>query len=167
MKTAKKFNFTKLFKAASNPKQKSINEFDDSVKKVLAFGTFDIFHPGHEFYLKKAKSLGDMLYVIISRDETVKKVKGQFPDFDEKKRQAKISYLNYVDKAILGNNGEDKLKLIEDINPDVICLGYDQNFFTESLKEELEKRGVYPEIVRAESFNPEEHKSSKLRMINS
>jgi len=167
MKQRRKFSFTNLFKAANNSKQKSLKEFDESVKKVLAFGTFDIFHPGHEFYLKHAKSLGDILYVIISRDETVKQVKGQFPDFDEKKRQAKISYLNYVDKAILGNLGEDKFKVIEDINPDVICLGYDQNFFTESLEKELKKRGITSEIVRADSFNPDKHKSSKLKMLNS
>ena len=28
--------------------------------KVLAFGTFDILHKGHEFYLKQAKKHGEI-----------------------------------------------------------------------------------------------------------
>ncbi|MBT4351769.1 adenylyltransferase/cytidyltransferase family protein, partial [archaeon] len=29
--------------------------------KVMAFGTFDVIHPGHSFYLKRAKKLGKEL----------------------------------------------------------------------------------------------------------
>jgi len=45
--------------------------------KVLAFGTFDILHPGHEFYLKEAKKHGDILDVVVARDSTVEKIKGK------------------------------------------------------------------------------------------
>jgi len=42
---------------------------------VLAFGTFDILHKGHEFLLSKAKSFGERLVVVIARDVTVEKFK--------------------------------------------------------------------------------------------
>jgi len=54
----------------------------------------------------------------------------------------------------------DKYKIIEEIKPDVICLGYDQKAFVDDLKAELEKRGLKPEIVRIGAYQPEEHKSS-------
>lgn len=44
-------------------------------KIVMAFGTFDVFHPGHEYYLTQAKKYGDILIVVVARDKTVEKVK--------------------------------------------------------------------------------------------
>lgn len=131
------------------------------MKKVLAFGTFDIFHKGHEFYLREAKKYG-ILYVVVARDLTVKKVKGKSPVNDESERLAKIQSLDYVDKAILGNE-KDKYAIIEQLKPDVICLGYDQNSFTKNLKQELNKRGLNPEIIRIKDFKADKYKSSKMK----
>ena len=82
------------------------------MKKALAFGTFDIFHKGHEFYLKQAGKYGK-LYVIVARDSTVKKVKGKYPLNNEKKRLKVIQDLDYVDKAYLG---KDFTNLVWSIN---------------------------------------------------
>ena len=57
--------------------------------KVLAFGTFDIFHPGHEFYLKSAAKHGS-LHVVVARDSTVESVKGRKPKNNEDARLAVI-----------------------------------------------------------------------------
>lgn len=130
-------------------------------KKVLTFGTFDIFHKGHEFYLSEAKKLGDKLYVIIARDSTVEKVKGVIPRNNQEKRLRIISEFEPVDDVFLGRTN-DKYGLIEEINPDVICLGYDQFIFTEKLEQELKKRRIDSEIVRIGSFEPDTYKSSKL-----
>ena len=43
---------------------------------VMAFGTFDVLHPGHHFYLEQARKLGDNLVVVVARDANVKKLKG-------------------------------------------------------------------------------------------
>lgn len=44
-------------------------------KKVMAFGTFDLFHPGHQYYLSEASKSGDELIVVIARDLRVEHIK--------------------------------------------------------------------------------------------
>ena len=81
--------------------------------KVMLFGTFDILHKGHEFFLNEAKKLGDFLVVAVARDDTVRKVKKQQPLNDEKMRLGNLQKPGIADKVILGYSG-DKLRIIED-----------------------------------------------------
>ena len=39
------------------------------MKKVITFGTFDVFHIGHVSILERAKSYGDYLIVGVSSDD--------------------------------------------------------------------------------------------------
>ena len=71
--------------------------------KVMAFGTFDILHPGHLFYLAQAKKLGNKLIVIVARDNTVKRVKIRPPEHNENERLKKVQAQEYVDEAVLGD----------------------------------------------------------------
>ena len=137
----------------------------------MAFGTFDILHPGHTYALRAAKKLGDHLTVIIARDVTVTKVKGKPPLFDENIRLKNLEALNIADKVRLGNVG-DKYRVIKEEKPDVIALGYDQKFFVDDLKKIIDHRnsGVPPhgvgknvQVVRLKSYKPKIYKSSKLR----
>lgn len=129
------------------------------MQKVLAFGTFDILHPGHSHALEAAKKLGDHLTVIIARDATVLKVKGKKPVFNEKTRLKNLKNLNIADKVRLGSLG-NKYQVIADEKPDVIALGYDQKFFVDDLKNVVDKN---VRIVRLKSYKPKIHKSSKIR----
>jgi len=135
---------------------------NDPWMKVLAFGTFDILHKGHEYYVQKAKEHGDHLTVVVARDDTVAMVKGSRPKNDQETRRARVESLEHVDVAIIGYKG-DKYAVIEEVAPDIICLGYDQHAFTERLVETLATRGLHPTIVRIDGFQPEKFKSSKLR----
>jgi len=118
--------------------------------KVLTFGTFDKIHKGHEFYLREASKFGD-LYVVVARDETVRKVKNKVPRDDEDTRLKNVSKLKFVKEAVLGNL-ENKYDIVEEINPGVICLGYDQTFFVDKLGEELKRRNINAKIVRIKPF---------------
>lgn len=126
--------------------------------KAVAFGTFDGFHPGHKFYLDEAATRGE-LTVIVARDATVLKVKGRLPQNDEETRLAELKAAGY--NAFLGGAG-DKYALLSEIRPDVICLGYDQQAFTDALPAALAERGLRAEIVRINAFHPEKYKSSIL-----
>ena len=41
----------------------------------MVFGTFDVIHPGHRFFLEQAALKGDRLVAVIARDEFVNKIK--------------------------------------------------------------------------------------------
>ncbi|MBU0628551.1 MAG: FAD synthase [Nanoarchaeota archaeon] len=128
----------------------------------MCFGTFDILHPGHIYFLREAKRLGDYLIAVLARDSTIKEVKGITPKYDEKQRVEHIRDLRIADKVVLGYEA-DKYEIIEEMNPDVIALGYDQQAFADKLKEEMAKRKMEPKIVRIRSYKEEHYKSSKLR----
>jgi len=133
------------------------------MKKVMAFGSFDILHKGHEAYLKEAKSFGDYLIVIVARDENILRFKGKKPKHDENYRLEQVKKLDFVDEPVLGNK-DDILKVLEKYKPDVICLGYDQRTIAEeNLSKELEKRNLKAKIVRAKPYKPEIFKSSKIK----
>lgn len=129
------------------------------MKKVLAFGTFDILHPGHSHILNEAKKLGDHLTVIVARDATVCSIKGKKALFNEKTRLKNLTKLNIADKVRLGCL-RNKYKVITDEKPDVIALGYDQKNFVDDLKNIIDKN---VQIVRLKAYKPGIYKSSKLR----
>lgn len=131
-------------------------------KLVMAFGTFDYLHAGHENYLKQAKKLGDELIIIIARDQTVRSVKGQSPVNDENQRLKNLRLTGWADKVILGNL-ENKHQVILKYQPDVIALGYDQYAFTQTLQRTIIEHNLSAEIIRLTPYFPQIYKSSLLR----
>jgi len=125
------------------------------MKTVLAFGTYDLFHLGHEYFLREAKKYGDRLVVVVARDANVERIKGRSPQQDEETRRAVVEEFEAVDEVVLGYEEWGKhMRVLEDIAPNVICLGYDQ-------------KAQLPEgdwkVVVIDSFEPEKYKSSLLR----
>ena len=132
------------------------------MKKVIAFGSFDILHEGHKHYLREAKSYGNYLIVVVARDENILRFKGRKPRNDEKYRLNEIRELDFVDKAVLGHK-EDILEVLNEFNPDVICLGYDQKTIDEEkLRQELKKRNLKAKVIRAKPYKEDVYKSSKI-----
>src|SRR3989344_5163824 len=128
------------------------------MKKVMCFGTFDLFHLGHLNYFKQAKKLGDYLIVVIARDINVQKK----AVFNEKERLELIKNLKIVDEALLGDK-KDFLKIIEQKKQAVICLGYDHHITEKDLRAKLKQRKVAARIKRMKSYQIQKHKSSFIR----
>jgi FAD synthetase len=108
---------------------------------VLATGSFDIIHPGHIEYLKWASSLGDKLFVIVSRDVNYRRFKGFDPVFNEVERLRIVESIRYVYKAFLGSE-KDIFESVAKIKPSIIALGYDQPD-PSYIVEELKVRGLH------------------------
>jgi FAD synthetase len=135
--------------------------------KVLVFGTFDVFHRGHESFLRQARRFGDFLVIVVARDKTVEKVKGQLPRNGEEVRLENIKKSGLADKVILGNLG-NKYSIIKEIKPDIICFGYDQSAFVDKLAENLFAFGMKNvKIKKLKPFKSDIYKSSKLTRVSS
>lgn len=126
----------------------------------MAFGTFDLLHPGHINFLKQAKKQGQLI-VIIARDKTVKRLKGKLPQHGEKQRLEAVKGLKLADKVVIGSL-TDKYSAIKKYRPGIIALGYDQTYFTNPLKNELIKLKLNTKIIRLKAFKPEKYKTSIL-----
>ncbi len=118
---------------------------------VMAAGVFDILHMGHLQYLVEAKKLGDRLVVVVACDETVRKNKHE-PLMAQGTRAKMVESLKPVDKVVVGDP-VDTFKVVEEIDPDIIALGYDQRHKEEELVEDLKKRGLEAEVRRLEHYD--------------
>lgn len=105
------------------------------MKIVMAQGTFDVLHPGHIHYLEESAELGDELIVVVARDCRVSDRKELV--FDEDERREVLEALEAVDRAVLGSEG-DIYSTVEEVDPDVITLGYDQDHSEEEVREMAE-----------------------------
>ena len=127
--------------------------------RALVGGTFDIIHPGHLFFLKKARELADELIVVIATDATVQRLKGTPPHHSQDERRAQVEALPMVNRAVVGSEGS-WLATVEQIKPQIIIFGYDQNF--SELESKLCSR--YPDIKIAHIGEKlSGHSSSSLR----
>ena len=129
---------------------------------VMAFGTFDHFHAGHESYLKQARELGDRFIVIIARDETVKNIKGRKPDHTERQRRDAVKASGLADQVVVGNSG-DKYEVLRKYKPNVIALGYDQFTFTFRLGKFLIDNKMNVQVIRLQAYQPLVYKTSLIR----
>ncbi len=128
--------------------------------KALTFGTFDVFHKWHEFYLTSATKYGDSLHTIIARDTTVERIKWFRPKDSETTRQKNVQDFGICESVILWDKSNPLIPVVK-IQPDIICLWYDQKSFPNELQQYLDQTGI--EVVRMQSFEPEIYKSSKLK----
>ena len=94
------------------------------MKTVLTYGTFDLLHYGHINFLKKAKSMGDILIVGLSSDEfNLEKGKKSFYNFDIRKEM--LSAVKYVDEIFVQNSFEQKADDIKKYHADILVSSED------------------------------------------
>ena len=89
--------------------------------------------------------------MVIATDETVRKYKHE-PITNEKIRLELVNSLKPVDKAVLGYE-DDMYKIVSEIKPDVITLGFDQVHNEQKIKDELVKRKISTKVVRLPKFD--------------
>jgi FAD synthetase len=120
-------------------------------KQVVVAGTFDILHPGHVFLISEAAKLGDVV-VVVARDKNVVRVKGHPAIVPEGQRRFMVEALKGVNKAVLGSESTDLYRIIEQLDPDVLLLGPNQQVSTEKVQKELQQRKLKTKVQRLESL---------------
>lgn len=130
-------------------------------KKVLVGGVFDILHPGHIYFLRRAAELGDV-YVVVARDSTVAEKKGRPPVLDENSRVEVLNSVRWVKEAFLGEDPPDFKKPLSKVRPHIVFLGPDQGWLRPLVEEAAGELGLDVEIKMLEERRGE-HSSRSLR----
>ncbi|MBK5074432.1 adenylyltransferase/cytidyltransferase family protein [Budviciaceae bacterium CWB-B4] len=95
------------------------------MKRIITFGTFDVFHVGHINILERAASLGNYLIVGVSSDELNFKKKNRFPIYKQEDRLKIISSMKFVSEVFIEESLELKLEYIKHHKADVLVMGDD------------------------------------------
>ncbi len=88
---------------------------------VLTNGVFDLLHTGHLYYLKKARALGDALFIALNADASVKQLKGPLrPVQDEEQRAYALAALECIDGIVVFREKRLTAEILA-LKPDVYC----------------------------------------------
>jgi rfaE bifunctional protein nucleotidyltransferase chain/domain len=113
----------------------------DSGRVVFTNGVFDLLHPGHVRYLRRARALGDALVVGVNTDRSVRVIKGESrPVTPENERAEILAALGCVDVVVLFDE-ETPYELIKRIQPDVLVKGADWSEASMIGRDIVEARG--------------------------
>jgi glycerol-3-phosphate cytidylyltransferase len=104
------------------------------MKKVITYGTFDLFHYGHLKILERAKQLGDYLVVAVSTDE-FNQVKGKKCVYPFEHRAEIEKAIKFVDEVIPESEWEQKSRDVTAHQIDILVMGSDWEGKFDELKE--------------------------------
>ncbi len=131
-------------------------------KVVFTNGTFDILHRGHVEYLIKARGMGDVLFVGLNSDDSVRSLKGNGrPIMNQEDRAFLLANLVCVDYVVTFIE-ETPLNLIQSLLPDVLVKGADWSVDNIVGKDVVEQYGG--EVVTIE-LTPGRSSSSVIETI--
>lgn len=131
--------------------------------RVVAFGTFDLLHPGHIAFLTAARKLGDELVVVVTRDDRVFEEKGMRPLFSEKERLQIITALAVVSQATLGDP-VGSWGILKRLKPQVVALGHDQKPGPQAIRA-LKLLPSHPILKRIRRAGPVRHTSRNIKRL--
>jgi D-beta-D-heptose 7-phosphate kinase / D-beta-D-heptose 1-phosphate adenosyltransferase len=108
---------------------------------VFTNGCFDLIHLGHVKYFQFAREQGDLLIVGVNTDKSIKRLKGdKRPIIAEEDRIGVLEELESIDYLVTFDD-DTPLRLIEQIQPDVLVKGADYSRTEVVGWDIVEKRG--------------------------
>ncbi|MCL2627878.1 MAG: Gfo/Idh/MocA family oxidoreductase [Oscillospiraceae bacterium] len=95
------------------------------MKKVITYGSFDLFHEGHFNLLKRAKALGDMLIVGVTTEQ-YDVSRGKMNVVDSLMRRIdNVRQSGLADEIIIEDHEGQKIEDLQKYNVDIIVFGSD------------------------------------------
>lgn len=108
-----------------SPNLEHFLEQNKNKRIVFTNGCFDILHRGHVTYLNEARKLGDLLFIGLNSDASVKRLKGNDrPINNEEDRKFVLSQLKSVDFVEIFSE-DTPLNLIMKVKPKILVKGGD------------------------------------------
>lgn len=131
------------------------------MKKVITYGTFDLFHEGHIKILERAKALGDYLIVGVTT-EHFDEARGKVNVFDSiMERIENVRKTGFADEIIIEDHEGQKIEDIKKYNIDTFVLGSDWEGAFDYLKQFCEV--VY--LPRTPDISSTLIRNSKFKVI--
>lgn len=132
-------------------------------KKVLVFGTFDIFHDGHRHFLSEARKLADLLIVTLATDSVALNLKGHTPKNSYFERRSVLLKSGIVDEVIESDETIGTWDILSKVTPDIVAVGYDQADLYNSIVEYLNGKHSDISVIRITPFSNVKLHSSTIR----
>lgn len=130
------------------------------MKNVVIFGSFDVFHPGHEHFIRESAKFGNLI-ISVAQDKTIYLLKNKE---SKHKLEARVGLLKrkYPEHTITrGDNSLGDWSVIKEHKPEIVCIGYDQQSLGKELLKVQEKYNF--RIKKISAFHSEKYKSKLLR----
>lgn len=133
------------------------------MKKVITYGTFDLFHEGHYRLLQRAKALGDYLIVGVTT-EAYDKARGKLNVVDSLvARIENVKKTGFADEVIIEEIEGQKFSDIKKYNIDIFTVGSDWTGAFDYLRDYCEV--VYLERTKNISSTMLRKKNSPIQRI--
>lgn len=145
-----------------NQIQEDLKIIREKNNHVLTFGSFDLVHEWHRYFLWEAKKYWDILVTILATDKNIKKFKWCDPLYNIEERVKHINELN-LSNLIITWDEDNPLKWIDMYLPKIICLGYDQVWFSNDLQKYIKNNNLDIEVIRIKPYKEDIFKSSLLK----
>jgi glycerol-3-phosphate cytidylyltransferase len=95
------------------------------MKKVITYGTFDLFHEGHQKLLERSKALGDYLIVGVTTEQ-FDISRGKMNVVDSLMRRIdNVRNCGFVDEVIIEEREGQKIEDIQKLGVDIFTIGSD------------------------------------------
>lgn len=95
------------------------------MKRIITFGTYDVFHVGHVNILERARAQGDYLIVGVSSDALNFSKKGRNPIYSQEDRIHILQSLRCVDEVFIEESLALKEQYLIENNADLLVMGDD------------------------------------------
>lgn len=108
------------------------------MKKVITYGTFDLFHEGHYRLLKRAKALGDYLIVGVTT-ESFDQARGKLNVVDSlMTRIENVKKTGFADEIIIEETAGQKFSDVKKYGIDIFTVGSDWTGYFDYMKDYCE-----------------------------
>ncbi len=129
------------------------------MKKVITYGSFDLFHEGHYRLLKRAKALGDYLIVGVTT-EHYDESRGKMNVVDSlMDRIENVRKTGFADEIIIEDHAGQKIEDIMKYGVDIFTVGSDWTGVFDSLKDYCEvvylerTKDISSTMLRAQKYS--------------
>lgn len=130
----------------------------------MLFGTFDVLHPGHLWFLKKASEYGRLI-VVLTPDKMCLHYKGLLPCRAYDDRKLCLEKISYVYKIAPADMRPGSFRILEKLRPSVIVLGYDQELLRPQLLKRLSDFNMNPDLITLPPYRRRLYRASRLRSL--